>query len=207
MKSQSPRRGEHHKHVFSRSEKCAVQPNSWCHHLLLSSLPVNFLACATNHTECTRNRRCTSLCRCRSANQRCTEHGLSLPLSRTRACLHLSLGAFLGHHGFLPVLTAAPELATPFDWTNCLLHLPIASVLCHNWESLHLWIRSHCGCGQHVQLSTSTDSPFQRIRALLSTQRDCLTTANTGDVAPSRLGDLSCALSLEETSTRHDSQL
>ena len=69
---------------------------------------------------------------------------------------------------------------------------------CHNWESLHFWIRSHCGCGQHFQRSTSTDSPFQPVRSPSSMQRDCLTTGND-DVAPTR-----SQLYTQLTFSRHD---
>ena len=31
---------EHHQHFFNKSQKCVVQPNSWCHDFFLHSLPV-----------------------------------------------------------------------------------------------------------------------------------------------------------------------
>ena len=68
----------------------------------------------------------------------------------------------------------------------CFLCLLIARSPCHNWESLHFWLRSGCFYGQHFQLSAITDSPFQPVRSLSSMQRDCLT-AGSRDVTPTSL--------------------
>ena len=40
---------KHHLLIFSKSEKCVVQPNSCCHDLSLVSFPVTFLASMTDH--------------------------------------------------------------------------------------------------------------------------------------------------------------
>ena len=109
--------------------------------------------------------------------------------SSSRAYLHLSLGAVLGHHGF----SCCSDCGSGIGHTGRLDELA-ALCACSSLGS--------CAT-TGSPYTTSDDSPFQPIRSLSSMQRDCLTTG-CDDVAPTSLGDQGCAPSLEETFSRHD---
>ena len=109
--------------------------------------------------------------------------------SSSRAYLHLSLGAVLGHHGF----SCCSDCGSGIVHTGRLDELA-ALCACSSLGS--------CAT-TGSPYTTSDDSPFQPIRSLSSMQRDCLTTG-CDDVAPTSLGDQGCAPSLEETFSRHD---
>ena len=77
---------------------------------------------------------------------------------------------------FLLLLTAAPALAT-VDWMNWLLLLPAHHLgPVPQLESLHFWILSRCGCGQHFQLSAGT------FNALVSNTSLCYCSLSCHDV-------------------------
>ena len=101
-----------------------------------------------------RSGRCTSLCRWRSAIGGMTVMPRACICRDLKRISILPLGATHGRYGFLAALAVAPALATPVDWMNWLLL--ITWILSHNRESLHFWIPSHCGFGQHFSCFENT---------------------------------------------------